>query len=165
MILLLILIFLLFLENMFLPALIGAETFLIVPLFAVVMIVYGENVRIRLAQAILFLFIDEYFSGAAIGSFVIPYLLAAGIYIWLNLFLNIGSGLRESGSLLSILGGIFTILLLVYLYSSLFILLRSSYDILSAWEEFKILVTASILQLSGWAVAFLILFKYILKKN
>lgn len=165
MILLLVLIFLLFLENMFLPALIGAETFLIVPLFAVAMVVYGENVKTRLAQALLFLFIEEYFSGAAIGSFVIPFLFAAGIYIWLNLFLNIGSGLRESSSLLSILGGIFAILLLVYLYSSLFVLLRSSYDILSVWGEFRILVGASILQLSGWAVAFLILFKYILKKT
>lgn len=163
--LLLILIFLLFLENLLLPALIGAETFLIVPLFVFAMIVYGENIRTRLAQAILFLFIEEYFSGAAIGSFIIPFLLATGIYIWLNLFLDIGSGLRESNSVLSILGSIFTILSLVYLYSSLFIFFRSSYNILSAWEEFKILVGASILQLSGWAAAFLILFKYILKKT
>lgn len=161
----LILIFLLFLENLFLPALVGAETFLIVPLFAVAMIVYGENTKTRLAQALLFLFIEEYFSGTAIGSFVIPFLFAAGIYIWLNLFLDIGPGLRESGPLLGILGGIFTTLLLVYLYSSLFIFLRSSYNILLAWGEFKILVEASILQLSGWAIAFLILFKYILKKT
>ncbi len=162
--LLLIFIFLLSLENLLLPALIGAETFFIVPLFAVAMIVYGENVRTRLVQALLFLLIEEYFSGAAIGSFVVPFLLVAGIYIWLNLFLDIGSGLRESSSLMSILGGIFTLLLLVYLYSALFIFFRSSYDILLAWAELKILVGASILQLSGWATAFLILFKYMLKK-
>lgn len=161
----LILIFLLFLENLFLPALIGAETFLIVPLFTAAMIVYGENVRTRLIQALLFLFIEEYFSGAAIGSFIIPFLLAAGIYLWLNVFLNIGSGLRESNSLMSILGGVFTLLLIVYLYSSLFIFLRSSYNILITWEELMILVRTSLLQLSGWAAAFVILFKYILKNR
>ena len=165
MILLLILIFLLVLENLFLPALVGAETFLIVPLFTAAMIVYGENVRTRLAQALLFLFIEEYFSGAAIGSFAIPFLIAAGIYIWLNLFLNISSGLRESGSLISLLGGIFTLLLLVYLYSSLFIFLRSSYNISITWEELRILIKTSLLQLSGWAAVFLIVFKYILKNK
>lgn len=161
----LIFIFLLVLENLLLPALIGAESFLIVPLFAISTIIYTENIKSRLIQALLFLLIEEYFSGIAIGGFIVPFMLTAGIYIWLNLFLNISSNLREEGSILNILVSVLILLLFLYVYSALFIFFRSSYDIFKTWEELKILVTTSVFQLSGWAIIFSVLFKYVIKRS
>lgn len=156
-------IFFLLLENLFLPALIGPKTFLISPLFLAGLIIYGKSTKIRLIQVCIFLLLWEIFSGFKIGSFVIPFGITAGIYIWLNHFLNISSGLEEGGVLAGLVGGALTMTAFVYTYSWLFIFLNSSYNLAGSWYELITLVTSSILPTVGWSIGLVILFKYALR--
>lgn len=160
MIISLIFILLLLAENLFLPALIGPKTFLISPLFLVGLIIYGEHTKLRFFQVMAFLFAWEIFSGFNLGHFALPFGATVVIYLWLNHFLNISAGLKESNFTAGWIGGTITMSLFILLYSLFFIFLGSSYNISSTFNEFKTLVFNSIFQIIGWSASFVILFRY-----
>ncbi len=163
MIITLLFIFFLLLENLFLPALIGPEPFFIVILFITAMLIYSQNIKPRLIQATVFLFIAEIVSGAGYGSFIIPFAIIACLYLWLNRYLEISSSLQESGSYFGILGGLFVISLFVFGYSFLSLFIQASYNIVGAWQNFVPLIKISAYQTLLWAFFFVILFKYVLR--
>lgn len=163
MILLLFFIFFVVLESLLLPALMGPKAFLITSLFVLAMVIYGRSIRPRLIQAVIFLFFAEVFSGAKVGSFIIPFIITAGFYIWINRFLDIKTNLRESDTIFSIFSGTLVLALLVYVYSFFFILNKPPYNIVEALAGLKILIQISIFQTLGWSVALAVIFKYVLK--
>ena len=163
MILFLFFIFFLLLENLFLPALVGPQNFLISPLFLAGLIIYAKNIKIKFIQAAIFLLFWEVFSGFRIGSLVIPFVITAGLYIWINNFLEISSGLRESDTFLAFVGGVVTMVTFVYINSWFFLFFNSSYDAMTALNELITLLTNSIFQTMGWSAGFVVLFKYALR--
>src|SRR3989338_1622837 len=151
----------LLLENLLLPALVGPRSFLIVPLFVFAIVVYGNNTKLRLTQAIVFLIITEMFSASGFGDMILPFLIVIALYWWTNSFLDIKLTLRESGVLASFLGGAFFLSLLAFLFSYAFLFLQLSYSFLEAWQMVIILIKTSVYQIGGWALAFVIIFKYV----
>lgn len=150
---------LLLLENLFLPALMGPKPFLIVPLFVLALVVYGQNTKLRLAQAVVFLIIAEMFSASGFGSMVLPFIIVVILYLWWNRFLNIRFSLQESSSFMGLLGGTLFLTLLAFIYSYVFLFFRSSNSVIEAWELVLILIKTSMYQNGGWALAFVILFR------
>lgn len=165
MISLLLFIFFIILESLFLPALIGSRSFLITPLFLTGLILYGNNTKLKFIQVCFFIILWELYSGFRISSFLIPFCITTGIYIWLNRFLNISTGLKEGGVLASLAGGALTMSIFVYAYSWLFLFLNSSYNIAASWFELKTLITSSVFSTIGWSIGFVILFKYALRSK
>lgn len=152
--------FLLLLENLLLPALIGPQPFLIIPTFIFSLIFYDRNTKLRLIQAFIFLVITETFSVSGFGSMIVPFMIVVLFYLWLNRFLEIKSGLQESRSLISLFGGAFFLTLVVLSYSYMFLFIQSSNNIMEAWQLTLILIKTSIYQIFGWALAFVVIFKY-----
>lgn len=163
MILFLFLILFLVVENLVLPALIGPKIFFIVPLFISGIIVYSQNIKRKLIHAGLFLLVTEIFLGHNIGDLLLPFSVTALIYLWLNRFLSLESGLQENDSFGSIIGGSLVIATIFYVFSFFFILAESSYSITHTWAEWIILLPASSFSVLGWSLALTILFKYVLK--
>ena len=163
MVLFLFFIFFVVLESLFLPALIGPKAFLVIPLFALATIIYSRRITLRLVQVVTFLFFTEIFSGARVGSFMIPFIITAVFYVWINKFLDVTTNLNETNTLSSILVGILALNLLVYLYSFFFILNQLSYSVVSVWAGFKILIQTSFFETLGWSVVLVMLFKYVIK--
>lgn len=153
-------IFFLLIENLFLPALIGPQTFLISPLFLAGLVIYGKNFKTGFIQACIFLLVWEIFSGFQVGSFIMPFVITAGLYIWLNHFLGISSGLKEGSIGAGLAGGALSMTVFVYAYSWLFLFFNSAYDLVTATQELKILAMNSLLATVAWSVFFVILFKY-----
>lgn len=151
------------LENLLLPALIGPKTFLISPLFLAGLIIYGKNFKTALVQACIFLLVWEFYSGVQIGSFIIPFAITAVLYIWLNHFIDIRSGLSEGHIVPSLLGGMITLTLFIYLYSWLFIFYNSPRDIVAVTQQLAILAKNSYLMTLSWSVFFVILFRYVIR--
>lgn len=156
-------IFFLILENLFLPALIGPGTLLISPLFLSGLIIYGGNTRLKLAQVCILLLLWELYSGFRIGSFIIPFGITTGLYIWLNRFLNIDSVLKEGGWLAGLVGGALTMTIFVYFYSWLYLFLNSSYNIATSWHQWVLFVASSVLSTVSWSIGLVILYKYVLR--
>lgn len=162
-----ILLFVLFaaLENLLLPALIGPRVFFIIPIFVLCILVYGDDTKAQLLKAGIFLFIAELISGARIGSSIIPFGITAVIYIWLNRFLDIRSGIKDSESSGGAILSSFIITLLVYLYSWFYIFIQSSYSIDLAWNEWRMMALGSLVQTLGWSAGLSVLFKYVLRNK
>ena len=157
--------FLLFLllENLLLPALLGPKSFLIIPLFVFAVVVYGNNIKLNIVQAIIFLLITETFSGSGFGDIVLPFLVVVALYLWLNRFLDINSTLKESGIWTSLFSGTLSLTLLALFFSYVFLFFQLSYNFLEAWQMAIVLMKTSISQIIGWALAFVIIFKYVLQ--
>lgn len=155
--------FLLLIENLFLPALIGLRSFSIIPLFLTAYLLFGNNSKKRLIQLALFMLANEIFAGVAIGTFLIPFSAITLIYLWLNKYLNINAGLRESDSITTVLTGTVAMIIFFYAYSFLYIYLQSSYSLSESLNEFKTLFLTSILTISIWSVSFGLIFKYVFK--
>ena len=158
-------IFFLFLENLFLPALIGPQEFTITPLFLIAAIAYGSDLKKSLIKALIFLLIAEIFVGVDNGAYLIPFLVVALIYFGLNKLLSINSNLRESNSLPGILFSSLTILLFLYMYSLFMIFFNSSYDIPATFSQWFELLKTSVFAMFLWSVGLTILFKYVLKQK
>lgn len=165
MILFLFFILFLSLENLLLPALIGPKTFLVSPLFLAGLIIYGKNFKTALAQACIFLLVWEFYSRVQIASFIIPFTITAVLYIWLNRFTEVRSGLSEGHFIPSLLGGMITLILFIYLYSWLFIFYNSSHDIVAVTQQLAILAKNSYLMTLSWSVLFVILFRYVIRSK
>ena len=159
----LIFIFLLILENLILPALIGPGAFSIVPLFLISMMIYAPNLKLKFFQIILLAFVSEIVSGVTLGSFIIPLAIALLVYIWLNRFLNISSGLQENNSIIGLLMSATVIASIFYLYSLMFILAQSSFSIAETLNESRLMFASSVLSVIGWSAALTVISKYVLK--
>lgn len=155
--------FFLLLENLILPALIGPHMFSITVLFLIGLAVYSSSLKVRIVHIGILLLIAEIFTGNNIGNFLIPFGITVIIYLWLNRFFSISSGVQESNSFAGIIGGSIAIMAVFYLYSWFFILFGSSYNINSSLTEWRIFLAASIFSTLSWAVGFAILFKYVLR--
>jgi hypothetical protein len=163
MILTLLFVFFLVLESLILPALIGAQPFLITLLFIIALLVYSQNSKVSLLQAFIFLLASEIFLALRLDSLIVPFAITAIIYLWINRFLEIGTGLRESSSLIGILGGIIVLSVLVSIYSYIFLFFESSFSFIDAWNNYLFFVRLSVFQTLVWALFFVVLFKYLLK--
>ena len=165
MVLFLFFIFFLIFENLILPALLGPGPFLITPLFIMAMVIYSQDTKLKFIQAVIFLLIGELFARTMLGSSSIPMAVTIVIFIWLNHFLNIGSGLQESTSITSLLGGTIVLTIFICIYSYMSIFFQTSYSLNSAWEGLVIFIKTSITPTLLWAIVFIILFKYGLIKS
>lgn len=137
--------------------------FSITILFLIGLTTYSSSLKIRIIHISVLLLIAEIFTGNSIGNFLIPFGITILIYIWLNRFFSISSGIQESNSFAGIIGGALTITAVFYLYSWFFIFFGSSYDIGLSWSEWKVFVVASIFSTLGWSAGFAVLFKYALR--
>ena len=153
------------LENLLLPAFIGPRPFLIFPLFILAIIVYGKNYTLNIFQAAIFVFIVESFSGISLGKMFIPLGITTGVYIWLNRFIDLRFGFKDDLSVSNILTATLIITFLGYVYSWFFIFFGSSYNFISVWDEWKILLISSLLYTFIWASIYSLIFKYVLEKK
>ena len=158
-------VFFLLVENLFLPALIGPQEFLVTPLFLIALTAYGSNFKNKIFQALILLLLAEIFAGVDIGDYLVPFLAAVLVYFWLNKLLSINSSLRESYSLLGIVSSSLVILALLYLYSLFFIFLNSSYSISTTLSQWAGLLKTSSFAMFLWSLGLTFLFKYVLKQK
>lgn len=155
--------FLLFLENLFLPALIGEGYFLITTIFILGFLAYSSNWKKSLFQGIILFLFQEFFTGADPGSMVIPFIITGSLYLWINRFFNFTEQLRENLSFFSI---IFSTLLLIFLslsYSFFSTLHHTSYDFSLDLNQLTDFFQSSLISLMGWSGGISILYKYVLK--
>ena len=155
--------FLLVIENIFLPALIGPGRFLIVPIFILGLLLYSRSWRTLAYQAIPFVLIAEFFTGSSTGSFLVPFAITAVIYILINKFIGLSENLQENISFSGIAVSALILAGFTFLYSGFFIFLNGSYDIGAGWNEFRLFFTGSLLSILGWSAAISVLFKYVLR--
>src|SRR3989338_315967 len=153
MVLFLIFILFLLLENLLLPALLGPKDFLIVPLFLMALLTHGKNYKKSLILALGCLLIAEIFSGIDSGSYLIPFSITAVLFIWLNRFLDMSSGLRENHSFSCLVLGGLTISFFIAIYSWIFIFLNSSYSLVSSWSDWWLFIKTSSTEILAWSFA------------
>lgn len=159
-------IFILFLENLILPASIGSGQLLITALFIAGLLVYNNSWRILLSQVIPLILIIEFFAGENFGHLLIPFGLTGVIYIMMNRFINLGQNLKSEGrSLSNFILGTLTLVVFNCVYAGLFIFFNTSYSLSTAWYEFTIFLKSSLLSLIGWSTLISALFQYALKKK
>src|SRR3989344_3452129 len=162
----LVFIFFILLEGLFLPALIGPSPLLITQIFILALVIYNPNWKTIFFQALPFILVKEFFSGSGFGDFLLPFLITVGIYLWLNKFLNIAENLKENISFSGLALSIFMLAVLNYIYSWFFILHNtSSYNIILAWKYWQSVFSAYLSATLGWSTAMSILFKYGLLKK
>lgn len=153
----------LLLENLLLPALLGPKPFLIILTFVFTIFIYSENVKLKFAQAIIFLGINEIFSYSEFGSMILPFTIVALLYFGLNHYLNIKSSLQESSFFTGLFGGAVFLTLLAFLYSYVFLFFQLSNNILEAWQSALVFIKTSFYQTFGWALVLVVIFKYVFK--
>lgn len=162
----LIFIFLLLLDNLILPALIGPKQFLITPVFIWGLLVYGNGWRTLLHQVIPFVLITEFFAGESLGHLIIPFGLTGAIYLVCDKFINLSQNLRQRTRPLSgLIPGILILIVFNYAYSGLFILIDTSYNLSISWHELTVFLKNSLLSLLIWSILISVIFKYVLKKK
>lgn len=163
MIIYLLFIFLLLLENIFLPALTGLGFFLITPLFVISVFMYSRGWKPLIFKAVPFILIEEIFTGIGFGEFLLPMFVTWLIYFWLNRFINIGDQFRENISFAGIAVSLVLLAVFGNIYSWLFIFINNNYNFYLSSIQFKLFFTSSFLSVLGWSAAVSILFKYALK--
>src|SRR3989344_5080219 len=109
------------LENLLLPAIEGTELFLITPIFILAIIVNASDFKKAVIQLAIFSLVGELFTGAQIGSSLIPLLITAFVYFSIDHFIEISAGLDNAVSFAVILARSFVLMVLSYIYSWLFI--------------------------------------------
>lgn len=160
----LIFILFLFLENLFLPALIGPSQLFITVIFILALLIYGDGLKALLYQVIPFALIAEFFAGENWGHLVIPLGITGLIYIIINIFIDFGQNLKQKKkSFSNFMIGIFTLIVFNCVYVGLFIFLNTSYSFNASWYEFTIFFKSSLLSLVGWSVVISVLFQYVPK--
>ncbi len=164
MLLLLVFIFFLILENLFLPALIGPGPFLATQIFILAVIVYSKSWKELAVTALLFILIKEFVSGNGVGSLMVPFFITAGLYLIINRFLNIRDNLAENNSLSGLIVSTLVLVSFNFIYAWFYILYHAaSYNVGSAWNYWVSLPMMSLFSTLGWSVGISILFKYVLK--
>ena len=162
MIILIIFILTVFLGGLVLPALLGPLEFLIIPVFLLAIIIFDKDFKAGLIKGIFFGFLVEIFFGFRLGSITSSLLLVAMLYYWLERSTNIGSLFKKPIDKLSILGQSSFLAMFTYLYSFIFILNQTSYDIVLAWQRFNLLLNVFIILNTFLFSAF---FSYVLAKT
>ena len=156
----------LFFENLILPASIGPSQLLVTTIFVSSLLVYGNGWRTLLYQVIPFILITEFFTGENFGHLLTPFGLTGIIYIMINKFIDLNQDLKQgSRSLSNLIPCILILIVFNYIYSGLFILFNTSYELSTSWHEFTIFFKSSSLSLASWSVLISILFQYVLKKK
>ena len=171
-VLFLIYILFLVLENLLLPAIAGPELFLITPIFILAVIVNSSNFKKAMFLLIVFGLIGELFTGAQIGSNLVPLIIAAFVYFGIDRFIEMRANLDSTASFSVILGRSFVLLCLTYIYSWFVIFISSSNgfanlalsSIYESWDAWSILLNiGTILTIFTWSCVFSIIFAYVLK--
>ena len=168
------LIYILFLvfENLLLPAIAGPELFLVTPIFILAIIVNSSNFKKAMIELIIFGLVGELFTGAHLGSSLIPLIITAFVFFAIDHFIEMRAGLDSGASLMVILGRSFILLCLAYIYSWLFIFFGSSNgfgtlttsNISLAWDTWSILLSVgTAVTIFIWSCVFSIIFAYVLK--
>lgn len=159
----LIFLFLLILENLLLPALMGPRLFIVSQIFILALIIYGGNWKTVIYKVIPLVLIMEFFSGINWGNITIPVLASAIIYMLLNRYINITTNLRENYSINGLIISILTLAIFSYIYSWFSILFNSSsFNISAALNYWKLFFSSSLLTVLGWSGGISLLFKYML---
>ncbi len=157
--------FLLLLENMFLPALIGPKPILITPLFIIAILIYRKDWKIFILQAVPLVLLEEFFTGIGFGRILLPITFTWLLYVWTDKFINLNDDLKEDISPKGLLVASAVLALFVFFYSGLFIFSDNGYNVLKSFVQFELFFKNSLLSILGWSLAISILFKYVFKKK
>lgn len=159
-------IFILLLENLILPAVIGPSQFFITIVFIFSLLMYGKGWRTLLYQIIPFVLITEFFTGENFGHLAIPFGITGVIYIMINKLVNLDQNLGQTKNFLAdLITSTVILVMFSYIYAGLYILFNISYGLSASWYEFTIFFKSSLLSLAGWSILIPTLFKYVLKKK